>query len=330
MADSWYYDFVNMDDALKKAMVSNGINFGVTDFRYLKDIVNTSIGMFTYEDCPNGLTSQIIESALMFRNNLCYYYSKGTQEWILCTYRYGGTFNRYWKPDFVDLLALNGTSIAEHIPFDDIILVRDNTMDIIPFMTIMEYLNKIKHIEDDMLKMLDVACLPLVVAGNKKAVNQLRTTANKLGLANPFILGDDTLVESVKSFNVNLPYDPLDIYELRKKYIDECLASLGIYSLEYKNERLLVSEVAAQNDYTDFIYTNRLQERELTIKQLNARGCPMKMKETYERNVESGIEEMAMTTEAEAKAHLEGIKEVAPEMLKNKMASTQVNTGGKI
>lgn len=316
MSDSWYYNFVNIDSAVKQNLVQAGLS--LDEFRYLKDIVNTRIGMFTYKNLPSPLTSQILETALMFMHNLCFYYSKGADQWLLCRYVFGGDYDYYWKPKQVNVLALNGYTVADSVPFEDIILVRDNTMDIVPFLAIISYINKIKKIEDDCFKMLDIACLPLVCVGDKKTANQLKTVARKLIGNDTFIVGDDTIVNDVKSFDIRLPYNPLDVYDLKKKYLNECMSSLGIYSVEEKRERIVTQELVNQNDYTDFIYMNALHERQLFVDLLNkASNLNVELVETYEENAKGNIEEKATTAAEIMKAQAEALKEVAPEAFEN-------------
>ena len=300
MSDYWFYDLINADQTLSKLMVSNGVS--LTDLRYVKDIINTRIGMFTYERLPEGLTSEILETCLMFRSRLCFYYKPEVTKWYLGIYKSEGEFGVYRKPDTVSVQAINGASLGENVPYKDIILVRDNSMDIIPFVPVLEYIVKIKNLEDDIFKIADIASLPVVITGNKKLANQAKMLAQKLGHKNAFILGDDTLINSVQQFDIHLPINPLDLYELKNKYRNECLGSLGIYSSDSKRERSLNIEIKNQNDFTDFVYQNAKMQRELFVKQMNARGCDIIFKETYDVNYKEGVEEEAMQAHAVAVA----------------------------
>ena len=297
----WYYDLINADETMKKLMLEQGVTIG--DLRYVKDIINTRIGMFTYEHLPAPLTSEILETALMFRSKLCFWHMKEVDTWYLCFYAYAGEYNIYWKPERVNLIALNGKQLAQDVPYEDIILVRDNTMDIIPFLPVMEYIAKIKELEDDLFKIADIASLPIVIAGNKKLANQAKVLAQKLGHKSPFILGDDTLINSVQQFDIKLPINPLDLHELRNKYRNECLGSLGIYSMDSKRERSLNIEIRNQNDFTDFVYQNAKMERKRFVDELNAKGgLNVKFIETYDINFYEGIKEQADEAHAIAEA----------------------------
>lgn len=288
--DTWYYDFMNLNEAVKRELIKGGLPW--LQFRYIKDMVNTKIGMFEYEgSLPDKLTSQIIETAIMFKSHLCFYKVPGIGV-VLGSYVPSSTYNYYWKPNKVNFLTLNGETIATDIPYEDLVLVRDNVMDIMPFLVIQEYLQKINDIEDKMFKVLNLASLPAVLTGNKKQANALKATAKNLGYKDPFIVADEGVVDSVKTFDIQLRITPFDVYTVKRKYMNECLSSLGIYAPEEKGERLLVDEIAAQNDYTDFIYTEAKNERARFVRECNEKfGTAIELKETYMINFMQNVKE---------------------------------------
>ena len=299
MGQDWYYNFMNLNEAVQKEILGGKLPW--LQFRYVKDIINTKVGMFEYDDLPDDLTSQIVEMALLYKNHLCLYKVPALGRIILGCYVPASNYNYYWKPNRVNFLALNGETLAVDIDYNDIILVRDNKMDIMPYLVIQEYLEKISSIEDKLFKVMTMATLPLVLAGNKKQATAMKITAKNLGYKDPFIVTDESVVDSVKSFDINLRTSPVDIYVIKRKYMNECLSSLGIYSPEEKGERLLVDEIAAQNDYTDFIYTEAVNERKLFIEECNKRyGTNIKLRETYMTNFMQTVEETKKLANAEA------------------------------
>lgn len=302
MSDSWYYDFMNLNHAVSKALVDGKLPY---EIHYVKDIMSTSISMFKYENIeriPN-LTSQILEIAIMFSNFLCTY-KHPALGWVLCRYVCNSVFNEYLRPKTVNLIALNGQSLATDVPYSDIVLFRDNSMDIIPFICINEYIAKIHRVEQTVFKTLAIASLPIAIVANKKMANQLKQVAKNLGNSDPFITGDDSLLDIVKGFNIDVPVSPLDIYELKQKYRNECLSSMGIYSVEEKRERIVTQELVNQNDYTDFVYQDKKMERQRWVDEMNKRDPSLQLKliEEYEVNVKENIRDDAQKAGAVAKA----------------------------
>ena len=292
--DSWYYAFTNPNSALMMALHERNLPFGI---RYLKDILSVKISMFRYKDIEQkikGLTSEILETALCFNCMLCFYDSGAG----LGLFRYvpSALFSQYMKPTHVNLFALNGDSIATNVPYEDIVVVRDNSADIIPFIPMVEYIMQVQRIDSTIFKVLNTLSLPIVIAGNKKLTNQLKETAKKLGSTDPYIVGDDNLIDSVKAFNIDMPINPADVYLLKTKYRNELLSSIGIYSVEEKRERKIVSEVASQNDYTDHIYMDMLSQRRRMVRELKQKfGLEVEIQESYKETVKETIAEaMAM------------------------------------
>ena len=287
-----YYQLVNLNDTLSQALLKNGVPQGI---HYLKDIASVKVSMFKYkgiEAIPN-LTSEILETIILFNNFLCFY-NHPALGIILCRWITTAPFNEYLRPKFVNLLAINGTSIATNVPYDDIILVRDNSMDIIPFITMIEYIRKIEKCDTAVFKALNVATLPLLVAGTKKLANQLNVIAKKLDAPEAFIVGDDQLLDQIKAFDIDVKVNPLDIYELKTKYKNECIASLGIYTVEQKKERKIVSEVSSQNEYTDSIYMDMRNIRKKFVEDLNSKfGLSIELVETKREIAEQHIKDAA-------------------------------------
>lgn len=262
-----YYAFMNLNDVLNQKLIKEGF---LNSIHYLKDIASVKVGMFKYkniEKIPN-MTSEILETIILFNNFLCFY-NHPLLGMILCRYRTVSPLNYYLKPDYVDLLAINGETIKTNVPYKDIILVKDNSLDIIPFIPMVEYIRKIEQCDTAVFKALNVSCLPLVISGNKKIAKQATEVAKKLGSTEAFILGDDTMLDVVKAFDIDVKVNPLDIYELKTKYKNECVASLGIYTVEQKKERKIVSEVNSQNEYTDSIYMDAKTVRQQMVDMLN-------------------------------------------------------------
>lgn len=299
----WYYNFMNLGNYLSKELIKGG---KFPFFRYIKDIVNTKVSMFQIKNIERipDLTNQILFGASMFQNCLCFYNNIATGGWILCRYVIGSTFNFYYKPTTVNLIALNGQPIAYNVPYKDIILFRDNELDIIPYLVIDEYINKIQKVEDSIFKILNVASLPLVLVGSKKMVTTLKSIAKKLGSEEPFITGDDSLPDVIKSFDIKVPINPLDVYELKSKYKNECLSSLGIYSVDEKRERMVKQEVINQNDYTDYVYQSTKMELQRFINEMNKKDPSLELElvEAYMNNVKDNIKEESDMVKAITKA----------------------------
>lgn len=281
------YDFLNLSQLMKRL----GLEGHYIKFKYLKGLVNTKISMFKYKGLPEGLTSEILETALMFNNHLCFYKSKSLGL-TLCRYLTLGEFDIYWKPTHVDLLALNGKTIATRVPFKDIVLVRDNECDIIPFLWILEFIEVLERVEDTLMKNMLLLQLPIIFTGKKEQIASFKALVKKTLNIDPFAFADREAIEALHNFDINLPVSLDEILSVYKNYKNMCLESEGIYGTEtQKRERLLVGEVQSQTEYVDYIYQGFKNMRTNMLDEVYEKfGDKIEMVESYRLFREDDIE----------------------------------------
>lgn len=302
------YNYYNLEDYLRKNLIDPNEAY----LRWVKDIINTKVSMFEYKNLPDGLTSEIIENALMFNNFLCFYHSESLGL-ILCRYRTGSEFDLYWKPTYVELMTLSGKTIATHVPYKDIIPLRDNRMDIIPFITLNGYIQKIIEQEKTLNILVKLVRFPTILTGSKEQIQMLRNLLKKNADCDGFTIADKGFKDHMEQFPINLPCKLIEAYELMDKYKEMALGSIGIYSVNEKRERIVTDEVKATNDFVDFIYNGMVQERENAIKKVNEKwGYNITLEESYVENVkdEQDLEARGVKLEAKAEAEGEPKKEV--------------------
>lgn len=302
MKEQQYYNYYNLDSYLNKL----GIEMPEDYIRWFKDIIGTKITMFYYDDLPDELTSEIVEQALMFNNFLCFYNSPSLGL-TLCRYRSGGVYGRYWKPVKVDLLTLTGQPMEYGVPYEDIVLVRDNPLDIIPFLTLNGWINKILDKEKTLDMEMRLARMPTMLVGDKEQAGMLKELMKKTYGYEGFAVGSKNFKQHVEQFDIHLLIDIVNLYDLIEKYKNLALNSMGIYGVDEKRERIVTSEVQANNDFTDFIYAGMLRERQRWVKEANAKWpdkCHITIHETYVDNQHDDIDIAKRTTLAKAQANI--------------------------
>ena len=301
MNNETYYNYNNLRAYIDKL----GIQCPDDYFRWFKDVVGTKVTMFYYDNLPGTLTSEITENALMFNNFLCLWYDKGLGQVILCRYRFGGTYDIYWKPVTVDLLSLSGKSLAIGVPYEDIVIVRENPSDIIPFVTLNSWLNKILDKEKTLDILMRLVRMPTILVGDKEQAGMLKQLMKKTYEYEGFAVGSKNFKSHVEQFDIRMPVQLSDVYELIEKYKNLALNSMGIYGVDEKRERIVTSEVMANNDFTDFIYTGMYRERQRWVKEANEKwGLNIILHETYVDNQEDDIDITKRTALAKAQANI--------------------------
>lgn len=291
-----FYDYNNLQQYCDKL----GLCYDGEYLRWLKDIVNTKVQLFSYKGLPKGLTPKIVEMALLFRNFLCWYKSDMYgEEPILCIYRCGSDYDLYWQPRYVELLALNGKSIATRVPFEDIVLCRDNEMDIIPFLTLNSWIEKIIEMERTLSINVQLLRLPTIFTGDKSQVATFQAMFKSIMNFKPFAVASKQVVDSLQAIKIDLPCQPSEMYDLIEKYRNLALASVGIYSSDTKRERLITAEIQASNDFADIIYQGMVKERKEWVKNVNEKyGLHIELIETYNLLHEDNVKDKAQETKA--------------------------------
>ena len=302
MGEAQYYNYMNLESYFNKM----GICYDADYLRWVKDIINTKVTMFGYKlDDKYELTSEIIERALMFNNFLCAADVPGLGFGIY-RWRCGSKFNRYWKPEKVGLMTLTGKNVAWDYPYDKIVLLRDNPLDIIPFLTLNGWITKIMEKEKTIDDIFNWISLPMILAGDKDQATTLKNLMKKSLTREPFVIGAKGFKDHLEAFDIKLPVELAEVYDIMKKYRGMTLASMGIYEVDEKRERIVTSEIQAQNDYTDMVYTGMYNERKRFIEECERKfGVKIELTESYVQNQEDEIELKEQTSEAEKKPDVE-------------------------
>lgn len=311
MSEEQYYNYNN----LEKYYSQMGIEQPSQYLRWVKDIINTKVCMYEYEGFPEGLTSEIFEKALMFNNHLCLWQAPDGII-TLCRYICGSMFDLYWKPTTVNLLTISGQPLAYSVPYKDIVLVRDNPMDIIPFLTLNSYIEKIIEQEKTLDVLVKLVRFPTILTGTKEQTGMLKTVLRKNINCDGFLIASKDFKDHLEQFDIQMPCKLIEAYEIMEKYRNLAVGSMGIYTVDEKRERIVTAEIQATNDYVDFIYEGMTRERERALREANEKwGCNFTMKETYVENKRDEIAMLGEETKAveEAKADAEiRVNETSP------------------
>ena len=199
-------------------------------------------------------------------------------------------FDLYWKPTIVDFYALNGKYLGQ-VEYSSLILARDNQTDIIPFLTLSGWINKIITLEKTLDILTILIRLPTLFTGDKAQAAQLKTLFKKTLDFEGFVFGDKSLKDTVEQFDIHLPATLDEVYQQMEKYKNYALNSIGIYSVNEKRERIVTSEIQAQNDYADFVYQGMLNQRQQFVDLLNSTyGYNIKLVESYKQSKQDEVE----------------------------------------
>lgn len=300
-AGQMLYDLTNLNQFIKKLALTD---VNAISFRDLKQYIELKMSMFSYKGLPDDLPPEVIRMSLMYANHLCFYKS-AVHGLIFCRYMPTSTFNKYMLPDKVDLIMLNGNTIATGVNYTDIVRVRDNLMDIPPILWLVEYFQRLHNVENTLEKVLEVLKLPVVFVGNEKNATSFKNLFRKAMNFEPFAIGDKQMADAFEQFDIQMPVKLDEYISVYKNYKNMALESIGISGTEtQKRERLLVGEVESQSEYKNLTYIDFRNNQLKWIDECNKKfGTSISLTETLveyqDKEMERRVEEAAKTAEAE-------------------------------
>lgn len=277
------YNYYNLESYLKKKCVQG------TTYRNLIDLVDLYTTQFKVDGLETyGLTSDILFSSILFNNHLCFYYLNAIDSLILCKYIPKSTFDYYYKPTKVDLFSISGILIASDVNYSDIILVKDNTLDIIPFTMLDEYIDIMQNIENTMNVNLEWLKFPMLIECDKKSLATIKNLLKDVKYNfSPYVIANYNALDGIKQTPINLQVQPKDLFELYENYYNRALNSMGVSSNISKKERLITQEINAQNDMVNNRYYERLNNLKLALAQVKERyNIDLTITETYIQAIE--------------------------------------------
>ena len=285
-----YYDFKNLNHWVNKNLLKDK----TISFRYLKNFVNQKVSLFRYDGIEDILPRDIMEELLTFNNKLCGYNSPVFGV-VICKYIDSGDLDLYGVPTTVDLVSFTGEPIAYAVPFKDIVLIKDNSMDIPPITYIYEFIEKMQSIEGTLFSNLELLKLPATFTMDKKLLSSFNKLIENAINLKPIAMVDTTIAEGFKQFDIKFPVQPESILEIWKNYRNFTLQAIGIAGSDtQKRERLLVGEVQSQQEYTDFIYEEMKYCREQFVNEMNEKfGTHIKLIEMKVEYTEEKIKNTA-------------------------------------
>lgn len=156
------------------------------------------------------------------------------------------------------MLGISGYLIAQDIPYKDIVLIKDNTLDITPFIYLDEYVEILQNIENTLNVNLTWLKFPMIFESDKKTSVAIKNLFKDIKYNfTPYVITNYGALDGIKSTQVNLSVKPNELYQLYECYYNKCLNSLGISSSISKRERLITDEMQAQNDMVNARYFER-------------------------------------------------------------------------
>lgn len=275
----WYGMYGNLptDKTSKKlAKFQNDLEFQNT-FTLLLNIV---LDQMKWNNLPETCDARFMEMALVFRGFSAFYKDKNDIIWSYSAGP-GGRLTKYGYPSNGYLYALDGTTetCKFYWPFMDNtdadgVLCMDNKMNY----PLINYIIRGAQRIADAKRALDVAAnnskRPYIFTGTEEQVKSLESIYNDISNNSPFLIVNESSIDSLKPviLNTNVHEGLIkELWDYYKNTFNDVLQTLGVQVNDNndKKERMTTGEVAGNINYIIRTLDHRLEERKKFCDRVN-------------------------------------------------------------
>lgn len=260
----------------------------------LDEFLNLAINRFTWDNLPKGLTSERLEEMLITYGTLGAF--KDENDLLLILPLFGtNKVNIYNEHTDYRLVGFNGLEYTKSI--DEIVKLKNNQLGTEDLSTLQLYAKKIDDIEQTQDVNLFQQCIPKIIGTTKDSILTAKNIIKQLK-EHRFVIftkakGLEQQMKKEEILDNTVPFllDKLSDYE--NFYRNKVLTFLGINNANTdKRERLITSEVEANNDYIQINLDLMLDMRKRFCVEVNAKfGINIKVEKRKVENEESNNSE---------------------------------------
>lgn len=241
----------------------------ITDYIFRLSLLAKSV--FKWNNLPNGIDEKWIEKYL-YTDGKCMMFKDERLGFMVAKCTGVENVNMYDEPTLLRPVATNYTSSKDYQNGKECVLIRNND-DMIPTRhTIDLYAYKLANIDRTIDVNIEAQKMPLIIKCSEKQKLSLQKVIQKRNENEPYIWGDKSLdLEGVEVLNTQAPI-VFDKLALQKQRVwNECMTFLGINNANQdKKERLVESEVAANDEQVEQALQVMLKSRQEACNRINA------------------------------------------------------------
>lgn len=233
----------------------------------LERFLNLAINRFTWENLPAGITSRKLEEFLIRHGKVMFF--KDNNYGLMCLPAKGtGNYNVYFEPTQYNVF---GNYYNEIVDIEDGIIIRNNATGYNDFQDLSTFAERINEIELTMDINLNAQKTPYVILCDEKERLTFKNILQQVRKFKFAIFGTKRLnTNNIDVLNTNAPYLLDKLQNQKRELMNELLTFLGINNHNVqKNERLLVDEVNANNDFILVNLEHMYEERKIACEEIN-------------------------------------------------------------
>ena len=259
-----------MHDIISMKSIAKQLNdWTYTDYYYRLMLIARSV--FKWNNLPNGIDEKWIERFL-FTEGECLFFNDKEKGFMVAKCTPNGNLNYYDEPT---LLRPYGTNYSG-VPLEnneECILIRNNDIMLPTSPTIQLYAYRLAETQRTIDVNIHAQKTPYVVLCSDKQRMSFKKAFTQVSDNEVAIFGDKNMdIDQIKALKIDAPI-VFDKLQCQKQAIwNECMTFLGINNntQESKRERLVVTEVEANNEQIESSASVFLKSREKACELINS------------------------------------------------------------
>jgi hypothetical protein len=245
-------------------------NSTYTDYYFRLWLLATSV--FEWENLPNNIDEKWIERFL-FTEGKCIFYKYRNKGFMVAKCTTNGTLNPYDEPTHLMPVATNYSYDGKPLESDEeCVVIRNNDLMLPTSYSIRLFAHRLTNITRAIDVNVNAQKTPYVIVGTDKQIKSVKTAYKQIDDNKPVVVVDSNFDtnNTINVLNTNAPV-VFDKLECEKHQIwNECMTFLGVNNANQdKKERLVASEVEANNEMTSLNACILLKSRERAVKRIN-------------------------------------------------------------
>lgn len=238
-------------------------------FIYRQKIMELVLSLFKWENLPDSMNSKYLEKTLHYQGSAVVAKHKKTNE--ICNFRLSATRGKrdvYGEPL---IFSINGYQYDDQVHKDNAVIIYNNKIKRGTLRVVNHMAFKLAEADLVISQNISAQSFPVVITGPESKKKDIASIMRARGNFVPYIMGNEGLDDiKIEVQNMSIPY-VVDKIDTHKHVIwNEAMTFLGVENAnQEKKERMVVDEIAANDEQTNMFRQSMLMERQEAVKKVN-------------------------------------------------------------
>lgn len=235
---------------------------------YYNRLTELSVSMFEWKNLPKTVDERFMELTL-FGDGMCVFFYEKDVGYVALRTMIGGMLNIYQIPNERVAYAANGVNVP--LNETNSVIIFNNMLHTNSMLDVEIFAERLYKLDRAIDVNANAQKTPILITCEENQRLTMKNLYMKYDGNEPVIFADKNLSpNALKVLNTQAPYVADKLYELKTKYWNEALTSLGISNTNtVKKERMTLTEATKDQGGTIASRYSRLQARRQACEQIN-------------------------------------------------------------